>query len=586
MILERDTSALLRGIDAGTFACGLVALAFLLVEFGFPLTPTSQASIVSSVRLVLWVIVVLQFVRAFLEADWTRRRWRVLPPLLANGALILALALEPLVLDWLVAQWPTLPPPRSRALYLTTLHLAVLGLLAHRLLRFNQLLAFVRVSPRAILIGSYLVLIALGTILLKLPKAATAPLDWIDALFTSTSAVCVTGLIVVDTATFFTPTGQAIVMGLFQLGGLGLMTFTYFFVSVFGSGITIRDRALLLEFLNEEYVGRVTGSLTAIVVMTLSFEAIGALLLYASLDLTGPGAWFDSVFHSVSAFCNAGFSTYTAGLHDAATRANVPYQLAIMALIVVGGLGFPVLKNLWDRWTAPLRRTSDRPPERLTTHSRLVLVTTAALVFGGAASIYLLELPAVSPDDASPRWLAALFTSVTARTAGFNTVPVGALLHPTVFVVIFLMFVGGSPASTAGGIKTTTFAVALLNTVRTLRDASQDLVAFHRRIPPAVANRAFAIVLLALGWLTASTVILAVLLPQHDPLDIAFEAVSAFCTVGLSRGLTADLPTAGKLVIVASMLVGRIGILYVALGVLQKERPGRLSYPEGNIIIS
>lgn len=584
-MLDQNTTSLRRVIDVSTILCGLGALALLLIEFGFLLAPDARNKIISAIRLVLWAIVTLQLVRAVLGANWRRRMWRSALSILLNGGLVLLLALEIPLVDGLHTRWPEIARASWLVLYLTTIHVTVLAILAHRLLHFNQVLAFMRVSPRVILIGSYLALIAAGTVLLKIPKATTAPLDWMDALFTSTSAVCVTGLIVVDTATTFTTTGQAIILGLFQLGGLGLMTFTYFFVSVFGSGITIRDRALLLEFLNEEYVGRVTSSLTAIVLMTVAFEAAGAVLLQVSTPLGGPHAWFASVFHSVSAFCNAGFSVFTTGLYDPLTRANIPYQFVIMALIVIGGLGFPVLKNVWDHWAARLRHRADRPV-RLTTHTKLVLVTTVGLVLGGAVLAFLLELPATARPGEAPRWVAALFTSITARTAGFNTVPTEALLAPTVFLLLFLMFIGGSPASTAGGIKTTTFAVALLNTVRTLRDAGRDLVAFRRQIPASVANRAFAVVLLALAWVTGSTLILTTVMPDHAPLDVAFEAVSAFSTVGLTRGITADLPTVGKLVIVASMLVGRIGILYVALGVLHKERPGRIAYPEGNVIIS
>lgn len=582
---DETTLPLRRIIDACTLLCGLGSLVLLLLEFGFVLETSDRQRVLASIRIVLWAAVVLQLIRAALATDWRRRGGRRLVGIVLNAGLLLVLAFETKTVDALHARWPEIDRFSWLVLHLTTIQLALLVMLGHRLLHFNQLLAFVRVSPRAILIGSYVALIALGTVLLQIPKATTEPLAWIDALFTSTSAVCVTGLIVVDTATAFTPTGQAIVLGLFQLGGLGLMTFTYFFVLVFGRGITIRDRALLLEFLNEEYVGRVTSSLTAIVLMTLAFEAAGAVLLQLVSPAGGPHAWFNNFFHAVSAFCNAGFSVFSAGLYDPSTRDNVSYHGVIMALIVIGGLGFPVLNNLWDSGIARLRNRPGRFV-RLTTHTKLVLVTTLGLIVGGALLAFSFELPAEVRIGEAPQWVNALFLSITSRTAGFNTVPTEALLPPTVFLVLFLMFIGGSPASTAGGIKTTTFAVALLNTIRTLRDATRDLVAFRRQIPAPVANRAFAVVLLSLAWVTGSTLILATLMPAHAPLDVAFEAVSAFSTVGLSRGITAELPVPGKVVIVASMLVGRIGILYVALGVLHKERPGRIAYPEGNVIIS
>lgn len=582
---ENHITALRRALDIGTLVVGLGAALLLLVEYGFALAPERQATLIIAVRVVLWTVLGLQTWRAALNADWTRYRWRCLSPVVVNAGLILLLALEGVLVPQLHERWPGPGAARWQVLFLTTIHVFVLAVFAHRLLHFNQLLAFARISPRSILISSYVALIGVGTMLLKLPNATTVPLSWLDALFTSTSAVCVTGLIVVDTATAFTPTGQAILLVLIQLGGLGLMTFTYFFVSLFGSGITIRDRALLLEFLNEEYVGRVTGSLIAIVLMTLVFEAAGALLLHAATPSAGSSTWFESVFHSVSAFCNAGFSVYTAGLYDPVTRANLSYQAVIMGLIVIGGLGFPVLKNLWDNLVTRLATPRERPT-RLTTHTRLVLTTTAGLIVGGALLLFLLELPVAARPGEAPRWFTALFNSVTTRTAGFNTVPMEALLPSATFAAIFLMFIGGSPASTAGGIKTTTFAIALLNTLRILRDASGDLIAFRRHIPANVASRAFAVALLAITWVAGSALLLALLMPGAPPLDVVFEAVSAFSTVGLSRGLTAALPAAGKLVVITSMLVGRIGILYVALGVLRKERPGRIAYPESNVIIS
>lgn len=576
-----DARSIRRALDLATLTSGLGALALLLFEFGFPLTPDARRLIIGAVRVTLWLIVTLQLVRAIMDMDLLRAKWPSVGRVAGFAALLAVLASERAVLPKLDARWGTLAIAGWDTIYLTLWHLVVLTVLARRILHFNQLLAFARISPRAILISSYVGLIAVGAVLLKLPNATTAPLGWLDALFTSTSAVCVTGLIIVDTATAFTPFGQGIILLLFQLGGLGLMTFTYFFVALFGSGITIKDRALLLEFLNEEYVGRVTGSLIAIVVMTLAFEFAGALLLHLCVS----GDWFASVFHSVSAFCNAGFSVYSAGLYDTLTRGHVPYQWIIMFLIVVGGLGFPVLKNFWDHTYPRLTRRHQRPP-RLTMHSKIVLTTTAALIVGGALMIFLFEFPTAGREGEAPTWVAALFTSVTARTAGFNTVPLDALATPTLFAVIVLMFIGGSPASTAGGIKTTTFAVALLNTLRIMKDPNGELIAFRRRIPAIMANRAFAVALLAGAWIACSTIVLAWAMPEHKPLDVAFEVVSAFSTVGLSRGITADLPAIGKLVIMASMLVGRIGILYVALGILRKERAATISYPEGNIIIS
>ncbi len=581
MLIFHDSGAgrVRRALDLLALAGGFVALGMLVAEFGFPLNAATRQWLLGVVRLVLWSVLILDFAALGLAALGTERRRRPWGRLAVQGMLALLLLAEPVLVPGLARPFGG----RSETwtvFYLTTLHLAIVGLFARRLLDFNQLLAFAHFSPRALLIASYVALIAAGAALLKLPNATREPLSWLDAFFTSTSAVSVTGLIVVDTATVFTGSGHAILLGLIQLGGLGLMTFTYFFVALFGAGLTLRDRSLLLEYLNEDHVGRVTGTLVAIVAMTLVFEAVGAFLLWW---LTPGAGAFVSVFHAVSAFCNAGFSLYSAGLYDPVTRTHVPYQLVIMILIVVGGLGFPVLKNLWD-----CARTFRRPVRtvRLTTHTRIVMTTTAALLVAGAVLLFALEPSGPAGATVGECALTAVFNSVTARTAGFNTVPIEALAAPTAVVLMVLMFIGGSPAGTAGGIKTTTFAVALLNTLHLLRDAGNDLVAFRRRIPSVVANRAFAVALLGLGWVTATTIVLIVLMPRHPPLDLAFEAVSAFATVGLSRGLTFSLTEPAKIVLMLSMLVGRIGILYVALGMVRRSRPGRIGYPEGNIIIS
>lgn len=588
-MVERDPERIPRWLDRGLAVGGLSALGLLLVELGFPLGEAQRALLLRVVEVVLWVILVMEGLRLALHP---RRRWYLREhrgeALLAGGVGLL-LGLRFWAVPALAERWPNPGEVPMRTLYLTIVHVLVIGLMGYRLLFFNRVLAFARVSPRLILIGSYVGLIVLGALLLMLPNSTTAPgaLSWLDALFTSTSAVCVTGLIVVDTATAFSPMGQTILLGLIQLGGLGLMTFTYFFVSVFGGGMTLRDRALLLDFLNEEHVGRITQSLVAIVGMTLAFELVGTGLLYAAAPAGESGAerWFGALFHAVSAFCNAGFSLYSLGLFEAEVRASVGYQFVIMGLIVGGGLGFPVLKNGWDQLWSRVTRPQVRAP-RLTTHSRVVLITTAGLIVGGALGLWLLEYGLGDQPAYTSSVVTALFNSVTARTAGFNTVPVESWLPSTTFLMIFLMFIGGSPASTAGGIKTTTFAVALLNTLRILRGGSAALVAFGRQIPPHIASRAFAVALLGIAWVAGATLVLSALMPWHAPLDLAFEAVSAFSTVGLSRGVTADLTPAGKAVIIASMIVGRIGILYVALGVLRKERPGRIAYPEEPVIIS
>ncbi len=564
---------------------GVLAFGLLLVELGFRLSITNQRYVMLATTTVLWAGVLAEIGIIIHQPRRLAYLKTHVGPCIVTLLLLVALAGKAQIVPWLQSRATDLTFIRVESIFLGALQAVLLGRLAHRALRINQLLAFSKISPRVLLIGSFVGLILVGAGLLMMPRATveSAHLSWLDALFTSTSAVCVTGLIVVDTATVFTPFGQSVLMVLFQLGGLGLMTFAYFFITAF-SGVTLKDRALLSDLLNEEDFGKITSSLGAIFVLTLSFEAIGAILLHASIA-PEQANWFKSIFHAISAFCNAGFSVYSLGLADENTVNNYAYQSVIMGLIICGGLGFPVLNNLWERalW---VRHDRLRRPPRLTTHSKVVLVATGALIVVGTLLIHGFEFGRSEPGAYTPTLWNALFNAVTARTAGFNTLPMESLAPAAAIMMIGLMFVGAGPASTGGGIKVTTFAISLLNTLRILRRPGDDLVAFGRRIPDELAHRAFAIVLLAMLWVGLTTLCLAALMPDRNALDLAFEAVSAFATVGLSRGLTPALPDMGKIIIILSMLVGRIGILYAALGVAGRASRGRIGYPTASIIIS
>jgi trk system potassium uptake protein TrkH len=430
-----------------------------------------------------------------------------------------------------------------------------------------------------------------GTVLLSLPVAqAGEPVSLLDALFTAASAVCVTGLTVVDTGTRFSPFGQAVVLALIQVGGLGLMTFAVFVGVVLGRKVAFTDRMVIQDSMHHTPKAGVRRLVRYVLTFTLAVEAAGAAFLWLRFRGQFPAgeAVWQSVFHSISAFCNAGFGLLPDNL--VRYRGDPLVNLAITGLIVVGGLGFLVNMEVWDLFRARLR--GGRAP-LLTLQARLVLVVSAALLAAGTAGFLLLEQDNVLRGlPLGERLLASWFQSVTPRTAGFNTIDYGQVSSDTLFFTIFLMFVGASPGSTGGGIKTTTFGLLVALVIARWRGRGRASV-FRRTIPHAVMDRALLVALLA--WALVSLAIgLLVFTETHgvpfraaEPRFVAltFEAVSAFGTVGLSTGITASLGAGSKLVLVALMFVGRVGPLTLVLAVGPRQERGRFRYAEENVMV-
>lgn len=433
-----------------------------------------------------------------------------------------------------------------------------------------------RLTAPQLFVASFLLLVGLGTLGLKLlPGLYTgAPLGWLDALFTATSAVCVTGLIVVDTATYFTPAGQAFLLLLIQLGGLGIIAFTTLIIVALGRRLSLRQEALS----SYEVAPHVDYQLLTrdVVRFTFGIEAAGALLLYLlwAPRLGWAEAAWPALFHSVSAFCNAGFSTFSEsliGFQDAPLT-----LLLVAALIVLGGLGFLTLEELM------LRRRQRRFGRtlRLSLHSRLALATTAALLLGGWVAFALFEWTHTLAGLPLPDRLAnALFLSVTPRTAGFNSIDYAHASDSTNFLTILLMSVGGSPGSTAGGLKTTTFALlGLLAWSRFRGHAIASL--WGRSVPEETIQRAVGLAVVAFTLVTACIFVLTVSEPAGGEAFLAhmFEAASAFNTVGLSMGITGGLTEVGKAAIALLMFLGRVGPLTFAAAVALSSPTGTAEF--------
>ncbi len=440
--------------------------------------------------------------------------------------------------------------------------------------------SFSRWTPTQILIATFALLILVGSFLLSLPFASRSePLSYLDAVFTATSAVCVTGLIVVDTFTQFTFFGQLVIIILIQLGGLGLMTMTTMMAIFLGRKISIRSRMLMQETLNQFSLGGILRLTLAVGAVTLFFEGLGAIVLTLRFlpEYGLPTAIWYGVFHSISAFCNAGFDLI------GQFRGLTPYvsdwvtNLVITTLIIMGGLGFSVIADLFNH-----RRGFNF--SKLSLHTRIVLVMTAFLLISGTILLLAFEWNGVLAGmSGSDKVLGAYFQSVTTRTAGFNTLALGRMRDASIFLMIVLMFIGASPGSTGGGIKTATFATLVLMVVATVR-GREDARIFGRQIPRDIVLRAMTIVAIAFALVIGVTMLLS-LTEQQPFLTVLFETVSAFATVGLSLGMTTQLTSIGRLVISFTMFAGRVGPMSLALAVAHARNNAAVRYPEDKVIV-
>jgi len=452
----------------------------------------------------------------------------------------------------------------------------------------------VKIPPGLIFSASFLIIILVGSGLLMMPKAHTGPLKYLDSLFTSVSAVCVTGLTVVDTATVFTTLGKIILMCLMQTGGLGIMTFTGFFGYVFTSASSFRDSMLLKELFSAESMNNLLKLLTKIIMFTFILEGAGAAIIYSSLSEEISDKLLFSVFHSVSAFCNAGFSTLSMNLSTEAISFNYSLYITVAVLIILGGIGFPVLIGLYSNFkhltTVIFRKLQGRinpiKPERRNVPARIAVLMTIILIITGAVFYFVLESRTSLRDmDNGRKIFVSIFGSISARTAGFNITDISAWGYPTIFLMIFLMWVGASPGSTGGGIKTTTFALAF-NTAWNYLRGRETVRIGNREISNRTIARVLTIIFLSLSVISAGFAILLVTEAGKDPVKLLFESFSAFGTVGLSLADTSTFTNSGKIVDILLMFIGRVGPLTLLSGILARAQKRYAGYPEIDIVIN
>ena len=461
------------------------------------------------------------------------------------------------------------------------------------LLRIRKLRTFFKsltTHPAQTIMFSFLGVILIGTILLMMPLATQdmTRIGFVNALFTATSATCVTGLIVVDTATRFSDFGKTVIMLLIQSGGLGIMIFGYFTAFLVGRKLTHEDKMALSYMLEESDASKLAQGLKKIVFITLGIELAGSLLLFPAF-WKSEGSWvsgiYYSVFHSISAFCNAGFALFTDSLQS--FKSSPLVSLVIALLIIAGGISFIVISNTFSFLRTSFARSLLKKPQKiakLNLNSKVVLTWTVILIITGTLFIYRIEhRPSLLNYNIGTQYLMSFFQSVTLRTAGFNTMDISKLHTATYALMILFMFIGGASASTAGGVKVNTVGVVWAY-VKSIFNNKDDVVLFKSSVSRDLINQAFLVVFLSLTTIFASSFILA-LTENKKFIRILFEATSAFGTVGLSTGLTQELTIPGRLIITLLMFIGRLGPITIITALTQKRMRYPVEYPQGKITI-
>ncbi|MCX7821301.1 MAG: TrkH family potassium uptake protein [Brevinematales bacterium] len=434
----------------------------------------------------------------------------------------------------------------------------------------------IQIKPYTIISISFLVLVFTGSLLLYMPFSNNIKMSYLDALFTSASAVCVTGLSVIDVGKDLTLFGKIVLICFVQLGGLGLMVFTAFFSYLIGQKLSVFDRLTLKNALSADNISVMYKFISFILLVTLLFEGIGAVIFFTEFKKFLPlsKAIFYSIFHAISAFCNAGFALFPDSFMSFKT--NFVININLMFLIFVGGIGFPVLYNIFNI----IRRRE----KRLNLHTKLVLTTTFVLIFFGALIIFLMEYDNAFKDlNFFGKVLASFFASITPRTAGFNTIDYGIVRDSTILFTCILMFIGASPGSTGGGIKTTSFAVILFNTINVLRD-KKVVNLFQREISFDSIRKSLVVFILSLNLVLLQTILISFIEARFSLKQVVFEVVSAFGTVGLSTGITPKLSALSKILLISTMFLGRVGTITVifSLGMTTKKILQRL--PEESVL--
>lgn len=577
-----------------TLLTAVVVAATFVMLYGF-YEPLMSAKILHSIQIIAFLLFIneklFRFLNAFSKREFLQVNWFEIPLLLLF--ILVIYGAEP----WFAAVNP-------KQLKMLALGVYLVAQVVIKTCRSCVYLAASGKNPTTTLIVSFLVLITAGGGMLMLPRSHNLEsMSLVDALFTATSATCVTGLIVKDTGNDFTLMGQTVILTLIQLGGLGIVIFGAVLALLLGQALSVRESVAMKDLLSAQTLGRISNIIGFVFVTTICVESIGAICMFDMWDNI-PGAvqnvreqWFCSIFHSISAFCNAGFSLFNDSL---ISYNKFPAVYTIIApLIILGGLGFGTLYNIADVFFDKIKRSFRvRPnfvrslqsgqfgstPKKISLQTKIVLVTSVTLIIVGALALILFERDVERYQV--PMLHSALFQSITARTAGFNTINISTMSSANKLILIALMFIGGSPISTAGGIKTVTLAVIVMVIYATLHKR-RNVEIFKRTVSQDIVQRAITVTLLFAAILLVASLVLTITEKESGfgLGDLMFETASALGTVGLSTGVTGSLTTIGKLIIIMTMLIGRLGPLTLLAAMTFNLKPAGYDYPTEPIVV-
>jgi Trk-type K+ transport system membrane component len=573
------------------------ALVLMVSYYGFPHSSAQAQALVDGIRSAFGFYVAQYFIKLlydFQPLSYLRRTWfegTVMTLLLAEG--ISDLVSGELIVGRLLESVGIPVAAEIYSVFIQAYFIIVVGL---ELVRRSNVLPKVRLNPALIFILSFAGIIAIGTGLLMLPEMSRSPggMPFLDALFTATSATCVTGLVTVDPALYFTVKGQWVILAMIQLGGINLISFGTLLMLVSRFGIGIKQHDVIEDFYHTETFIGGSGMMRKVLLYVFGIELLAAVGLYLTwspeVDFAQAGPrWFVSLFHAVSGFNNAGISLFPGGLMAPGVATSWLAQWVLIGVMFAGALGLVPLFDLFDR--EKLRERMRQPWRQISFSSKIAIYFSLVLVAVGAALFYLLESRGILRGSNTFGGLTtAVFQSVSARTTGFNTFDFHLVGVPMLLITCVLMTIGGSSSSTAGGIKTSTLAILLADLWRTIRGHEHPQL-FKRRIPDLLIARAHGVVLFTIGAMLVLFIALSITeqhilaQPGRNVLDLMFEATSAFNTVGLSTGITAQLSDAGKVIIVLAMFIGRIGTLTIAFAIGGRLVANHFKYPEGHTMV-
>lgn len=572
----------------GTLLFAIAALLAIVHYYGFPQTPDSLKAIHLTIRISIWFYILKYLIRIFYDFHPGQfiRENRM------DTAVFLFMVIEELVyilfggqlLNSVFSRWIDIP---IGDLSILMVQLYFLMIVVIELGKAAVKLSRLKISPAKLLSTSFFLLIAFGTGMLMLPEMTTAGIRFIDALFTSTSAVCVTGLTTVETAAFFTHKGHWIIMILIQLGGINIVAFGAFFAVFYRDSSSLKYQSLIKDLLDTTEMSKSRSILRSIIYFSIIIEAAGTLLVYLTWGNSytfaeGQNKFFYSLFHSISAFNNAGFSLFPNNFFQEGIRLSWGVHGVIAVLVFLGGIGFPVLQDFNSALKKP--KNWVHLPRHLQPTSRIAVRTSVYLIIGGAVMFYFFY-PVESNDvSTGGRIMQGIFHSVIARTAGFNTVDISKFSEVLIMVFVFLMFVGASPVSTGGGIKTTTLAVILKSTQMALR-GHRNIEMLQHTLKPSLIQRAFSVAVMYSVFFITGTVLLSIFEPNIILSHLIFEEVSALSTVGLSMGITPYLGDVAKTILILSMYIGRIGSITIILALVRRASNVQYTYSHANVLI-